>query len=326
MPAPPSVIISEMFGYIRPWVPSLRVAEFEFYRAVYCTVCREMGRLCGASSRFALSYDSVFLALLRMAAAGESPEAVRHPCPVNPLAGKTMLAGSDAIRYSAEVCAVLAADKLADDAEDEKGFRRAAAGTACGIGKKWIRRSEKRTEGLAGGISSRLSGYDEAEKNASAPSAVEPLMEAFGEVLSFCASFGLEGERAIVTAAVGRHVGRWICAIDALDDMEKDRKSGNINPFLTLYPEAQLSADDKVTLSCLLNGEAAAAADALDLLTHDGNREPWSILENILREGMPHVTRAVLDHSYKKPRRGRIREREEAYPSMRNSEGEKENG
>ena len=55
-----------MFGYVRPYVPDLRVREHELYRAVYCGLCRSMGKHTGCASSFTLSYDFVFLAAVRM--------------------------------------------------------------------------------------------------------------------------------------------------------------------------------------------------------------------------------------------------------------------
>ena len=46
-----------MFGYVMPYVPTLQVQEYELYRAVYCGLCREMGRITGQASRLTLSYD-----------------------------------------------------------------------------------------------------------------------------------------------------------------------------------------------------------------------------------------------------------------------------
>ena len=54
-----------MFGYIRTDVPEMRVRENEYYRAVYCGLCRAQGKCTGQCSRFTLNYDIVFLALLR---------------------------------------------------------------------------------------------------------------------------------------------------------------------------------------------------------------------------------------------------------------------
>ena len=55
-----------MFGYVKPVRGELLVKEEEFYRATYCGICRSMKKHTGALSNVTLSYDSVFLALVRM--------------------------------------------------------------------------------------------------------------------------------------------------------------------------------------------------------------------------------------------------------------------
>ena len=32
-----------MFGYVKPYIPELKVKEYEFYRSVYCGLCRSLG-------------------------------------------------------------------------------------------------------------------------------------------------------------------------------------------------------------------------------------------------------------------------------------------
>ena len=73
-----------MFGYVRPYVPELKVKENELYNAVYCGLCRSMGKTTGTASRLSLSYDMVFLALVRSAYCGESFEIEQKRCFVHP--------------------------------------------------------------------------------------------------------------------------------------------------------------------------------------------------------------------------------------------------
>ena len=56
-----------MFGYVKPYNPELRVRELEEYKAVYCGLCKQLGRSFGVFARFTLSYDFAFLAMLKTA-------------------------------------------------------------------------------------------------------------------------------------------------------------------------------------------------------------------------------------------------------------------
>ena len=63
-----------MYGYVRTHAPELKVRQQEYYRAVYCGLCRTMGKCTGQCSRMTLSYDFTFFALVRMALTGERIE------------------------------------------------------------------------------------------------------------------------------------------------------------------------------------------------------------------------------------------------------------
>jgi hypothetical protein len=60
-----------LFGFVKPFVPQLRVGEYEFYRGAYCGLCRSMNKCTGAVSSLTLSYDMVFFALVRSVLAGD---------------------------------------------------------------------------------------------------------------------------------------------------------------------------------------------------------------------------------------------------------------
>ena len=63
-----------LFGYIKAYKSELRMKDYEVYRAVYCTLCRELGRSFGPFARFTLNYDFTFLAVLMLSL---SPECTR---------------------------------------------------------------------------------------------------------------------------------------------------------------------------------------------------------------------------------------------------------
>ena len=64
----------EMLGYIRTDAPELRIREYDRYRALYCGLCRHMGKCTGQCSRLSLSYDFAFLAAFRMSLTNETLE------------------------------------------------------------------------------------------------------------------------------------------------------------------------------------------------------------------------------------------------------------
>ncbi len=295
-----------MFGYIKPYIPDLTVGDYEYYRAAYCGLCRSMGRVCGANSRLTLSYDGVFLALLRMALTGEAPECERRRCPYAPLAKKNMLTGSGMLDYTAGAFGVLAAMKFEDDITDESGLKKLAATLARIPAKKWVANAEARDAGISLKTREKLARYYAAENENMqlefSDAGIEVSAEGFGEVVGMLACRGIEDENYAIAYSVGRHVGRWIYCIDALDDLAEDAKKGRYNAFIASYGDT-IDENEKLTLRCLLREESDSAAAMLALAEADESSRAYRIVQNILTKGMPAVAEAVLDGSYKKPER-----------------------
>ncbi len=295
-----------MFGYVKPYIPDLTVGDYEYYRAAYCGLCRSMGRVCGGSSRMTLSYDGVFLALLRMALIGETPECERHHCPYAPLAKKNMLVSSTELDYSAGAMGVLAALKLEDDFSDESGFKKLAALLGRAPAKRWMKNADKHDSGISEKTRAQLELYYSSEKENSqldfSDAGIEAGAESFGEVVGMLAARGIEDENYAIAHSVGRHVGRWIYCIDALDDLAEDAKKGRYNPFIASYGSS-LDEDEKLTLECLLRDESDSAMAMLELAEVDESLRAYRIIKNILTNSMPRVARDVLDGNYRKPRR-----------------------
>ena len=73
-----------MFGYVTPLTEELKVKEHTLYKSIYCGLCRAMGkRVCG-ESRMTLSYDMVFLVLIRLRLSGESVSFTASRCAASP--------------------------------------------------------------------------------------------------------------------------------------------------------------------------------------------------------------------------------------------------
>ena len=74
-----------MFGYVKVCKPELKVREYEEYKAVYCTLCRVIGKEYGQTSRALLNYDATFYILLcDCAESGEAPQYKKGRCRFNP--------------------------------------------------------------------------------------------------------------------------------------------------------------------------------------------------------------------------------------------------
>jgi hypothetical protein len=281
-----------MFGYIRTYVPELKVREHECYRALYCGLCREMGRCTGCLSRLTLSYDFVFLTLVRMAVTGEKPTFSPRRCVVHPLKKHPMMNGNEALIHSARCAAILNYWKLCDDRADERGFKRHRAMLIqpfMAIGRRRARRVYGQLEAQ---IASHLAQLSALERD-NTDSADLPA-NAFGALLRDICAYGLEGTQAKLAAAIGYHTGRWIYLIDALDDRAADAERGSYNPLNLMYGTSALTAEQTETFSAHLTEELMEIESALDLTDGDAFPEGMALLRNMLYLGMPRVAEAIL--------------------------------
>lgn len=281
-----------MFGYIRTCTPELRVREHECYRAAYCGLCHEMGRCSGCTSRLTLSYDFVFLTLLRLAVTGETPAFTRRACVAHPFQKRPTMQPCEALSHCARCAALLHYWKIRDDGADERGGRRLRAAMLRPVMAGGRRRAKKTYGELDARIADRLRELSELERarveSADLPASV------FGELVrEFCA-WGLEGSQRRIAAELGYYTGRWIYLVDALDDRKADAERGSYNPFVLLYGDGELIEEQKQSLESALTAELMGVERALDLLDGGAFPDGLEILRNILYLGMPRTARDIL--------------------------------
>lgn len=279
-----------MFGYVKIKREELRVGEYEYYRAAYCGLCRSMGQCTGQCSRLVLSYDIAFLSQVRMALCGTTPSFKKRRCIAHPVRARMMMEPNDQLRYAADVSAILTFEKCRDDVVDKRGLGRLLARLLLWIAWPAYRRAKKRRGELATQIREKLSALTALEK-AHRASVDEPAA-IFGELLGLAFAGGLAKEQALVARAIGTKVGRFIYILDAIDDMERDEKTGNFNPVLLCFgampTESQRQMLEDALLVCL--DDAVAALD----LMGEKSTPCRAILENILYLGMPSTAREIL--------------------------------
>lgn len=272
-----------MFGYVKPVLGELLVREHEFYKATYCGVCRAMKKHTGALSNVTLSYDSVFLALVRMLYIPDGDFAAeQRRCIAHPLKKRPMLKENPAIEYTARAFAVLTYYKLKDDLQDEGGFKKIGAGVIRPIAS--VANSKADLDIISEIVADRLNRITQLEKekceSVDAPAAL------FGELLGEIFAYGLPEDERLVPYEVGYHTGKFIYAADAAEDYEKDLKSGSYNPYVLLYGGENLTAENKQTIKCGLLLECKRIEAAVNLLPFGNRATIENIINNIIYLGL----------------------------------------
>ena len=272
-----------MFGYVKPVVADLLVREHEFYKATYCGICRSMKKHTGTLSNVTLSYDSVFLALVRMAYIPdlECRTELRR-CIAHPAKRRPMLEENEATEYTARAFAILTHYKLLDDISDEKLVKRAAVSLARPITSHAVSLAD--LSDLETIVADRLARITELEE-AKCPSIDEPA-ELFGQLLGEIFSYGYDGEARLVSYECGLHLGRFIYAADAAEDYDKDARSGSYNPYVIQYGGAPLTDENRQSIKTGLILECSRIEAAVNLMPFDGKATIENIIKNVIYLGL----------------------------------------
>ncbi|MBO5258293.1 MAG: hypothetical protein J6C42_12400 [Clostridia bacterium] len=286
-----------MFGYVRPLVPQLKVMEYEMYRAVYCGLCRAMGRVTGQMSRLTLSYDFTLLAMVRMILEGVTPEFERFRCAAHPLKQRTFVRDNAVLEYAAAMSAVLAYLKNRDDLADERGLKKVRAMLA-DVPVTQMNRHGMRylPETAADELACRMDVLAALEA-AGCPS-VDQAADAFGGVLAYVFALGLDGDAAVLAEDIGRHVGRFVYVCDAADDLPEDIRRGRYNPLAVGWGDLAVTADGAMTdlvkgsLEISLPLDLEGLGRAADRLNREHPLTP--IVRNLVYLGLPASMRRVL--------------------------------
>lgn len=280
-----------MFGYIRTDTPELRVRENEYYRAVYCGLCRSQGKCTGQCSRFTLSYDIVFLALLRLALEGKQPEIKKGRCMAHPFRKRAYIAHCEPLAYSAYASAILTHGKIIDDIQDERGLKKFKAILVKPFSSHMRKKALKKYGDLDVKISDGLKRLSEIEKQNL--ESVDVPADVFGDILAEIVSYGLDGNNEKIMRNIGKHIGRWIYIVDAADDLKEDIKKQRFNPFACLY-HGDIPSDQREAVANSLRLELLAAEPAFNLIEYNELYDIEMIISNIIYRGMPKTAEKVL--------------------------------
>lgn len=276
-----------MFGYVQTFAGALSERDNARYEAVYCGLCRTLGRRYGWLARFSLTYDMTFLILL-LSSLYEPDEALYlFHCALHPWK-KSWCAVSDISEYAADMTALLAYHKCLDDWRDSRKqlslwYAKRLESRYETAKALWPKQAEAVERGLA----------ELAEVETSEDSAPDAASNCFGRLLSSVFLYKRDRWQEDLTA-FGYGLGQFIYMMDAVIDCEEDQKNGNYNPVLML----NRSPEEMREPLMLLIGRASEAFERLPLV-QDGQ-----ILRNILYSGVWQQYNQVLQKQKEGKRNG----------------------
>lgn len=265
-----------MFGYIKACKPELKVKEYDIYKAVYCSLCKKLGKSYGILSRFTLSYDFTFLALLNMSLKDGCDGFERKRCAFNPLKKCNYCKNDSAMDMPAAAAMIMLYYKILDNIADERGFKKLGYLCLKPVFSRAHKKAAKQYTDIESAVAEYIASQNALEKAncTSIDQAADPTAKVMQEILSFLSA---DETQKRVLRRMGYCLGRYIYLLDAACDLPKDSKTGNYNVLKT----ADVDIKTKITpqLYFCIN-EAAKAFELLDIKKYK------SILGNIVYLGL----------------------------------------
>lgn len=261
-----------MFGYIIVNKQEMKFREFDLYRSYYCGFCQELKKYYGKTGQMTLSYDLTFLILLLTSLYEARTEESACKCIAHPFE-KHPTRVNEFSKYAADMNLLLSYYKCEDDWLDEKKLTKKAMS---GMLKGKVDKVREQYPGKAELIRQRLEQIHECEKADSEN--IDEVSGYFGDVMAeIFAVRQDEWEKEL--RRIGFFLGKFIYLMDAYEDIEKDEKDGNYNPFRKLYHEEGFEENCERILTMMM-AECSKAFEKLPLLEH------IEILRNILYSGV----------------------------------------
>ena len=217
-----------MFGYIRAEKSEMKIKEFEIYKAVYCSLCKKLGKSYGVISRFTLSYDFTFLALLNLSLKDGCVNIEKKCCVFNPLKKCNFCKNTDDLEMPAAAAMIMTYYKLLDNIADEKGIIKLGFLMLKPIFKMANKKAAKKYPEIEQIVADYISEQIKLEKAdcKDVDMACDPTAKALSQILAFCSE---NASQKRVLERLGYCLGRYIYLMDAFCDLKKDIKSGSFN-------------------------------------------------------------------------------------------------
>lgn len=293
-----------MTGYVRPCRAHLSEEDWNTYRAVYCGVCRTLGKRYGQAFRALLQYDMVFYALLLL----REPAVTRlRRCIAHPVKRRFMAETSPSLDLAADATVLFAVGQLRDHVSDGRFGERAVSRMGLAAMRNAYRKASRRLPEMVRSMEDNLRRLSNME--AERISSLDRPAAAFSAILGVLGETSPEGETSLhsrerrVRAELMKHLGRWIYLIDACDDYEEDLRRGLYNPVAARYGLTGPMPDEILAeMRRTLEKSRHAAQSAFDL--YEACAYP-AIAENILHVGLAAAEQRVLDHRPRSKKRMR---------------------
>ena len=283
-----------MFGYVTIHKKEMKIKDYEMYKAVYCGLCKQLGKDYSFLTRFLLNYDCTFFSVFAMAAENTCPNIKKGRCVFNPTKRCNYCSDTNKIQSkSAALLVLMSYFKLLDNIGDSGFFKKLIFTLIRPFFSSWKKKAKRNYPEYYDACEKMYIDQLTAEKSGAE---IDESAEPTAALLKFV--FSLEAPDEKVKPAFeqfGYHLGKWIYLMDAACDIDDDIKHKSFNP---IYNKTGKSKEESAEFSLeLLSHSVYLLTTAYRLI--DKNRFE-AILDNIVLLGLTNKQKELLESGKEK--------------------------
>ncbi len=278
-----------VFGFVTVDKSEMLGKDFDAYKAIYCSLCKQLGKEYTFLSRFILSYDCTFYAVMALSLEDSCSGFCTGRCKFNPLKKCNYLkSNEESLSKAAALSIISVYYKLVDNIADGGFFEKLLCYSLMPFFSVWHKKAKKKFPEIESAVAQMSKAQFEAEcdTSCSIDKAADPTATMLSKVLQILTD---NEEKRRILSAYGYFLGKWIYLIDAANDYEDDVKKGNFNPYVIAYGDDKSTHLKEINASldhCL--SECLLSYNLLEIKRFD------RIIENLLFYGLPKKQKSVL--------------------------------
>lgn len=262
-----------MFGYIAINKAEMKFKDYDMYHSYYCGLCKRLKECYGIRGQVTLSYDMTFLIVLLTGLYEPETKLEAVNCIAHPL--EKHAARTNAFTdYAAAVNLILSYYKCKDDWEDEHKRKSHLGAKLLKSKMKGIQQTYPDKVAAVSKNLKRLSILEQENEHD-----LDLMAGLFGNIMAELFAVR-QDEWEPSLRKIGFFLGKFIYLMDAYEDVEKDIRSGNYNPFKEGFQNTDRFAEGCKQLLTLMMSECSREFEKLPILLHA------DILRNILYSGV----------------------------------------
>ena len=259
-----------MFGYVAANWEELTQPQKDRYGAVYCGICRCIGKHSSAKARLTLQYDMAFLALLLLSLYEPQEASYPNACLLHPIKKRPWV-DNIYVRYAADMNVALAYYKCLDDWQDEGKSR--AKHMAKALKPHWRRISQvypRQCRAIEECIRELSRLEQENCPNPDVPA--NCFGRLMGQLMVYREDLWQED-----LFGMGMALGRFVYLTDAAVDYSRDVRKKKYNPFAAMGVDDSARWEEYLVLAM---AECTQCYERLPLV------QDKALMDNILYSGV----------------------------------------